>query len=86
MSWFISFSGFQEDYYIQYLDDLAFFYVTAAKSRKARIRLLPRVLYMMEPWSDPYRKFAAQLESEADKQKCKPHELQSILEWPEFKE
>jgi len=86
MSWFVSFSGFQQDYYIQYIDDLALFYVTAAKSRKARIRLLPRVLHMLEPWSDPYRKFAAQLEAEAGKQKCSPHELKTVIDWPDFKE
>lgn len=86
MNWLFSFSCFQQDYYIQYLDDLALFYVTAAKSRKARIRLLPRVLHMMEPWSESYRKFAAQLEAEANRHKCQPHELQSVIEWPEFKE
>ncbi len=83
--WLASFSGFPENYYIQFFNELALEYVTRAKSPKTRFRYLPKLLYQMEPSSEKYRVFAEQLEIIAEKQNCNPHQLEDRREWGDFR-
>ena len=83
--WFSHFSGWPDDFYVQFIDGCALQYVSGANTKKARFKKLPEILYMMEPWRDQYRAFADQAESVAKEKNCSPHELTDGQEWPEFK-
>jgi len=83
--WLTSFSGLSSDYYIEFINQCAFRYVTEKKTAKARFRLLPGILHTMAPWGEEYRNFASNIESIAKENGCSPHKLTDVEEWPEFK-
>jgi hypothetical protein len=83
--WLSHFSGWSDNYYTQFIDNCALWYVTRATTKKARFKMLPEVLHMMAPWGERYRKFAEQIESIAKEKNCSPHQLTDLKEWPEFK-
>ena len=73
-----------DDYYFQYLNEIAKQYVLGPQG-KARIKKLPKLLNMLYPYSDEYMEFAGHIESEATKHDCSPHQLSDDSEWPDFK-
>lgn len=84
-NWLIHFPGFSSNYYVHFFEHCALSYITDAKAGKERFRLLPKILHTMVPWSKEYRDYASDLEAAAREEKCNPHELADIGEWPDFR-
>ncbi len=82
--WLSNFSGLTDNYYTQFIDECAIMYLEGATSKKARFKKLPEILHMMAPWSDEYINYSKYVERCAMENKCSPHELICLDNWPEF--
>ncbi len=83
--WLKEFSAFPESYLIDFVSHQSRLYVFSSATAKGRIRTLPNVMNDISPYSRAYKDYEQELKTIAEKEKCRPQDLQDFSEWPEFK-
>ncbi len=84
MGWLKHFSGFPNDYPIQFLDELSYRFVFDESIHRIRINRLPTILKMSLDVSQEYNNFKENLLKIAHEKACHPDDLSVRNEWPEF--
>lgn len=83
--WLKEFSAFPETYLIDFVLHQSRLYVFSSATAKGRARTLPGVMNDVSPYSRAYKEYEQELETIAEKEKCRPQDLHDFSEWPEFK-
>jgi len=85
VDWLSDFRGFPTDYLLQFVEDVCLDYVSEPRPGKARFATLPHTLKSTHSFSNEYLAFKERLEQISKFQKCRPDDLASRTEWPDFK-
>jgi len=83
--WLAGFRGLPTNYLLQFIDDICLDYVSIQRPGKERFATLPRMLRSISSYSKEYAAFRDRLEHISKFQKCRPDDLVSRAEWPDFK-
>ena len=82
--WYTRFSGFSNNYLLEFIDVCSFEYVSTEKD-KMRFRSLPNILRKIYQMSPEYVVFESELNRIANEKGCKADDLSDSREWPDFK-
>lgn len=85
VEWLSGFRGLPTNYLLQFIDDVCLDYISIARPGKQRFATLPRTLRSISSYSKEYAAFRKRLEQISKFQKCRPDDLVSRAEWPDFK-
>lgn len=85
VDWLSRFRGLPADYLLQFIEDICLDYVSIPRAGKDRFAMLPETLRSVSSYSKEYAAFQERLEQISKFQKCKPDDLVSRAEWPDFK-
>jgi hypothetical protein len=84
MFWLKHFTGFSNNYHIQFLNEITYRFVFDETIHKKRINRLPAVLKMTGELSKEYKVFEEYISKLANEKGCHPDALIDLKEWPEF--
>ena len=85
MRWLANFSLPNEDFLIDFVNDLSKKHVSSETTLMRRIRSLPEFLRQISVYSPEYKAYETEMKTIATQQNCRPQDLQDYSEWPEFK-